>query len=369
MNQAELERRLGHAIGAVGEIGAGYALLGRGDGAGVIVSSFPNRTVYIFGSNVAGEAKLAQGINLTAINKISLEGLRVKLGYPNYDPLVLYVTAYDSGEGVAALGGLSLNEQQQAAAQFPDVGRIVNGRLSPNNPTDLNIFVSPFPYYDLNGVWHSFGGDGLDTDFTSDIAALSSQHQMAVVYFDVSTGNLGRVLSTAVTGGVGDKDTLDATTIAGLTFAAGYILVGTVHLYAAQTTIEETDIYRSADPRVIYPTPLTSYATLQTTNNTQTTIASVSVAELSLVTITGTFSGAKSDYSAALSGTFVASVRRASGGNATLVGVTVTSNEDSAGTPTFTVDADTASQTARLRCTGITAETWNFAVKYSCLVT
>lgn len=364
--ETELKQRLGRAIGAVGEIPAGYAYLG--NSSRVIVSSFPNRTVYISGTNLGAEAKLAQNISLLSINNTKYAGARVKLGYPNYDQQVLYVTAFDTGEGVSALNGLMPPEQHTQDAIYPDIGKILNGRLTVNNPTDLNIHVAPFAYYDLDGHWRSFGGDGLDTDFTADIAALSGEHQMAVVYYDVTTRNLGYLLSTAVTGGEADKDTLDASTIEDLVSAAGYIFVGAVHLYDGQTTIEETDIYRTADPRVVYPTPLTSVATLTTSNNTQTTIASIAVSELQHITITGTFSGVKSDYSAAISGTFVAGVRRATAGDATLVGVTVTSNEDSGGTPSFTVDADTVTDTARMRCTGITAETWNWVARYQTLL-
>ncbi len=118
----------------------------------------------------------------------------------------------------------------------------------------------------------------------------------------------------------------------------------------------------------LYPDP-TETATVATTDATETTIASIPVAEASLLTITGTFSGVLDDYSAAISGTFVAGVRRASGGNATLVGVSVTSNEDSGGTPAFTVDADTGTQTARLRVQGISSENWNWSVKYQVLTT
>lgn len=260
----EINERIRKAVGSVAELPAGYALLGRGDGAGAIVASFTARTVYISGTNVAGQARLAQSINITlftnpAVNRIQFEGVRVKLGYPNYDPKVLYVTSFDTGEGMDALGGLTLNEQQQQAAQYPDIGKITNLRLMPDNPPSLNIFVAPTSYYDLNGQWHWFGGDGLTDDFTDDVAALSGQHQMAVVYLDVTTGELGRALSPAVTGGVDQKDTLDVATIDDLAdasgFSAGQILCGAVHLYDGQTTIEETDVYRSADPRVIYQTP------------------------------------------------------------------------------------------------------------------
>lgn len=116
-------------------------------------------------------------------------------------------------------------------------------------------------------------------------------------------------------------------------------------------------------------TPDTTTATVGTSDATATTLASIAVAEASLLTITGTFSGVKDDYSAAISGTFVAGVRRATAGDATLVGVTVTSNEDSSGTPSFTVDADIGTESARLKVTGIAAETWNWSVRYSTLVT
>lgn len=125
---------------------------------------------------------------------------------------------------------------------------------------------------------------------------------------------------------------------------------------------------KNIDLRPKFQPPPVRSATVATTDATQTTLASIAVAEASLVTITGVFSGVKDDYSAAIAGTFVAGVRRATAGNATLVGVTVTSNEDSGGTPALTVDADTGTQTARLRVTGIAAENWDWLVKYQVLV-
>lgn len=260
MNQNELTSRLNKALGRIGEIPAGYARLGKGDGSGAIISSSSDRTVYIYETNLAGEVKLSQTINITAfsnldINRITFEGLRVKLGYPPNDPTRLYVTSIESVEGMAALSGLTPTEQKAVAADYVDISRLLNFRLNPNDPQDLNIHVEPAPYYDLDGVWHWFGGDGLDDDFTTTVAALSGEHQMAVVYFDVTTGNLGFVTNTAEAGGAADKDIFDGTTAEELTYAAGYILVGAVHLYDGQVEIAESDIYRAFDVRVIFPTP------------------------------------------------------------------------------------------------------------------
>lgn len=139
------------------------------------------------------------------------------------------------------------------------------------------------------------------------------------------------------------------------------------NLYYGQTEIADTD--RLLDARQWINIPDYDAATVTTTNNTQTTLASISVSELQMITITATINGRKSDYSAAIGGTVTATVRRATGGNVTLVGsAVVSSNEDSSGTPSFTIDVDTGTQTARLRVTGISAETWYWTAQYKQVV-
>lgn len=150
-----------------------------------------------------------------------------------------------------------------------------------------------------------------------------------------------------------------------LTVTPGYIPVGAVVLQNGQTTITGAEMW--ADFHYHF-SAVEGRATVQTTDATVTTIASVSVAEDEVVTVTATVSGAIADYSAAIGGTLMIVARRAAGGNVTLVGsVTTDVEEDSGSSPTFTADVDTGTQTVRVRVTGVAAETWNWRCTFDVL--
>ncbi len=106
-------------------------------------------------------------------------------------------------------------------------------------------------------------------------------------------------------------------------------------------------------------------AAVQTTNNSVTDIATISVAEGETVIVTafvvGNNSGTEGYW-----GRHVQGFRRAAAGNVTAIGA-VSSNaaEDSSGAPSSTMAADTTAQTVDIRVTGETAKTWNFVCSYS----
>lgn len=105
-------------------------------------------------------------------------------------------------------------------------------------------------------------------------------------------------------------------------------------------------------------------AATQTTDATATTLYSRVVDENTAIILSGHIVGAQSDYSAAAGNRVQAVVRRASGGNVTLVGSVqgdTTQEDDGVGTPAITIDVDTGTQTVRVRVTGIASETWNWA--------
>lgn len=112
-------------------------------------------------------------------------------------------------------------------------------------------------------------------------------------------------------------------------------------------------------------------ASVTTTDATETTVVSIPVDEGAVLTITGRVTAYISDLTAACGGTFTAVVRRAVGGNVALVGsVTADVHDDSGtGSPTFTVDVDTGTQTARIRWTGVASEDWTARTKYEVLRT
>lgn len=113
----------------------------------------------------------------------------------------------------------------------------------------------------------------------------------------------------------------------------------------------------------------TDLAAIQTSDATATTLWSVVVADQTVVTLFALWSAIQDDHSEAGGGTIVAVFRRDGGGNVTIVGAaTVIDEDDSAGTITATMDADTGSQTARLRVTGVAATVLDWSAKIDYLV-
>lgn len=252
----DTEAAIHRALGNVTTRPAGDGYLGKGDGSGVIVADISKRTLWVQANK--GEPPtpmpLVTEIDIRSFIGVrhELEGMRVTLGIPPRQT-VLYVTGYDQGEGLAAVGGITPSEQLASKAQFPDVGSIINFRLSPNNPADTEIYINPGWYKAADGLPAFWGGDSTVDLLTDAIAALSaSEHQMAVVYIDNATGEPAIITNTAESGGINDKQVFDTTSIMEMAHSAGEVLTGAVHLYYGQTTIAEDDIYRSSAPRLMF---------------------------------------------------------------------------------------------------------------------
>lgn len=109
---------------------------------------------------------------------------------------------------------------------------------------------------------------------------------------------------------------------------------------------------------------ISQVAGVQTTNATQTVLASVVVNQTESITLTGTITGAQSDHTNAVGGNFTIVAHRASGGNVTLVGSVIT-NVESSSAATFTCGVDTGTQTVRILVTGIAATTYNWVSNYT----
>lgn len=108
----------------------------------------------------------------------------------------------------------------------------------------------------------------------------------------------------------------------------------------------------------------TSQSGLQTTDSTIQTIASVVVNQIESITLSGTITAAQDDHSNMTGGNFLICARRASGGNITLIGTPVV-NIASSSSAIFACDVDTATQTIRIRVTGVAATTYNWICTYS----
>lgn len=113
-------------------------------------------------------------------------------------------------------------------------------------------------------------------------------------------------------------------------------------------------------------------AYVQTADNTATTLWSLVVPEQSLVTVFALVQGLVDDHSEGITGNVIGGGRRDGGGNVATTGsATTTSTNDSSGTPSFAIDADTGSQTVRLRVTGETSKTfdWTATIIYQLVTT
>lgn len=201
-------------------------------------------------------------------------------------------------------------------------------------------------------------------DLSELIAALPiGYHQLGIPYVDPGTGALAILTNTAAAAvkPLPAPDEFDIGAIMTLFEALplGGMASFPVYLYAEQT-LAETDAYRNYDLRpLVQPLGRAISPLLTTTDATVTTLLAVLVAEAMAVTISGTVTGVKAGGGAAIGGSFMVTARRATGGNVTLVGsASISTNEDSSGTPAVTIDADTGTQTVRVRVQGISAETW-----------
>jgi hypothetical protein len=226
------------------------------------------------------------------------------------------------------------------------------GRMRMSDLGGLYVYVEPFHY---DGGWWPGGDIELTPTATADqqawVAVALNPVDGALYEFAGADNPLPVVMT--------END------LGAIAITAGYIPVGAVVLYEGQTTITGTEVW--ADFHLHY-NETRGKATVQTTNNTATTLTSIAVAEDEAVTVTAIVTGAIGDYSAAIGGTLMIVARRAAGGNVTAVGsVTADVEEDSGSSPTFTADVDTGAQTVRVRVTGVTAETWNWRCAYDVL--
>lgn len=247
MNRHEYARALRKNLRHIGEFPGGYARLGRGDGSGQIVADLSRRLVYVHdtASQVPSAVPVAQAIDIRSLNNPALEGTRVRLGFPPYAPDRVHLLGVDDGEGLQAVGGLTPQEQLTAALAVPQVANIADFRITAVG--GLVIRVNPGKYYQFStGDWQYFGGD----DIALSMPLVSGYHQMQVVCLNTETGELDVISNDAEPGSI--KAAFDYTTIDALTVPDGYLLCGAVHCAHGMTALSEADIYRDADPRVVF---------------------------------------------------------------------------------------------------------------------
>jgi hypothetical protein len=108
--------------------------------------------------------------------------------------------------------------------------------------------------------------------------------------------------------------------------------------------------------------------TTSTSNATPTQIAAVNVPESSAVTITGRFVALRDTATEAVGGTFRGEFHRPTGGSVAIIGVAqVDLDEDSSGSPTLNLVADTGNEAASIQVVGEVGKIFNWKVAYNVL--
>lgn len=109
-----------------------------------------------------------------------------------------------------------------------------------------------------------------------------------------------------------------------------------------------------------------SSITAQTTDATPQEAVSIPVAESSAVTVGGRFVGLRSTATESVGGDFLGVFHRPTGGSVAQVGTNIiNSNDDSSGTPTIQLVADTGNEAISIRCVGEAAKTFNWLLVYN----
>jgi len=132
---------------------------------------------------------------------------------------------------------------------------------------------------------------------------------------------------------------------------------------AGDLTLQNASAFFKLDDTDVSAPLVIKQAQISTTDATQTSVATIAVAEDELVTIWCMISAFQDDGSESYSAIKAGSFSRDAGGNVAIVGsvTDVHEAEDSDGAPDFTMQADTTAQTVDLDFTGVAAT--NYAVK------
>lgn len=149
-----------------------------------------------------------------------------------------------------------------------------------------------------------------------------------------------------------DGGAIDGTTIGGTTPAAGTF---TSVKYTSSTLDGIAAGYADSEE-------VSLQGGVQTSDETVTEIAAITLAENTMVTVEARFNGFISDYSASCGGFLQYTARRVGAGAVEVAEPIINIQEDSASAPT--VDADVNGNDVRLLVTGVNAETWNWTVSY-----
>lgn len=278
--------------------------------------------------------------------------------------------------------GLGGNTSPSAIAEFP-AGTATAGTapIKLTAGTNLTAPEAGAIEYDGTNLYYTNGSNQRQTLNTSgaNVVGPGSATDNAMVRFDGTTGkliknsgvicdnsdNVSGVTSMNIDGATGNTLVVDTNTLVA-DATNNRVGVGTA---VPDTTLHivgtEGQKFRGIGSGYTGSEDFKLQSSVQTTDNTPTTIISLALSEGQMVTIWARINGFQSDFSDATSSTVVVGARRATGGNITMISVPIIDILHSDTNTNVTASVDTGTQTLLIQVTGVTAQTWNWAATFN----
>ena len=234
------------------------------------------------------------------------------------------------------------------------VQRVGDGLLTIRNGTMIASVNRTSGYVLYQSRWYQINDDYID--LTSYIPATSSQHLLALVYWNPNAIGLSVSVSTS-------KSTSYEITTSDINKAwlgCDGVPIGAVVLTNGMTELDSAIRF---DLRQLVGSDGTIYESVQTVGTTTALASAVNVATNRLVSIVGSFVAWCTDNDHFVSGVFDGSAYRVLG-NVALIRNNVDLTHIGGGSPALAIAVNTTYQTLEVKVTGTTGHTFNWKVRY-----
>lgn len=272
MQRSEIERIIaqasGSALSVVGETSPRLVYLGDGDGNILVNNPLNPREVFYrtsLNENERGIATLHPSSGIPLDNASDFQNEECILAYPpnSKEPHIMR----PADTGLRKTGGNTSYDQKLNSAAQPSVERITTFYALPTSPSSLFVqIIADPPLLYTDGLTQKYFFSQI-LDLTSVQAALSSgQHRIILAALNPYTALITSVNGTAATADNTPPSRGEFTQSAIEALASMYYYPAAgIYLYYGQTGIEEADIYRNLDPRMLW-TPGRSHMAGKVTN-------------------------------------------------------------------------------------------------------
>lgn len=238
-------------------------LLTKGDGTGaLLVANGRAREIWVRRSDTRElfTAYGSPGLLFRLVDgDVTNETVEVRIGYPPGRSTGLKtVMDNDTEAGRSSIGSVSPMEAFLYQAFYSQASNLSTLRARPTTPTATNDVSVDGPYFyaqPSTGLLTYFTTGSVGSAVASAIAALSAgQHALGIVYLDKEANTLGILTGTAVSaaGTLPSRSEFGTSDVASIAVQYYQEPIIPVYLYYGQTSVSETDFFRSWDLRSIF---------------------------------------------------------------------------------------------------------------------